>query len=101
MSAVPPKSSLHRDLDEMFHSLMEECGASTSEDATVEGRVPLSFRDRLDLFKAGITYLATKNKVEADVPSDDEFGKLRTGYNRGAGRGSRGATASNGASGNA
>ena len=101
MSSNGSKPSLHRDLDEMFHSLMQECGVSTSEAGPADGGVPLSFRDRLDLFKAGITYLATKNKVEADVPSDDAFGKLRAGYNRGAGRGSGSAAASNGASGNA
>jgi len=96
------KPGLAADLDNYFRSLMAESMPATSEDGDTEtdGKMPLTFRDRLDLFKAGVAYMAVKNKVDGDSEKDksDEFGKLQRGYSRGAGRGRSGAAAANGAS---
>ena len=99
------KSSLGADLDSFFRALLREASPDAQAPADPDaGPLPdekpvLGFRDRLDLFKAGVAYMSVKNKLDDGSGKDksDEFGKLQRGYSRGAGRGRSGAAAANGA----
>jgi hypothetical protein len=99
------KSSLGADLDNFFRALLREASPDAQAPADPDaGTLPdekpaLGFRDRLDLFKAGVAYMSVKNKLDdgSGKEKSDEFGKLQRGYSRGAGRGRSGAAAANGA----
>lgn len=84
-------STLISVIDGLFNELREEArGGKVAEEGQPAdtGQPALTYRDRLDLLKAGTLWLATRNKIEIEDEPDD-FARKAARLRRGAGGGGR------------
>ena len=78
------KDQLISDLDDFFHTMLEEARKAPAGDA--DNPSEYGFGEKLKLFAEGVRWVAVKNKIEPEGPATDAFSKLRKRAGSGARR---------------